>query len=200
MLTQPASAPAGCPAAPPVDCRTLRGAGSGEASAGNASVLVAVMLPEVPCCTAFDRPAFSKLLADAAVAAGASQPPTIHLQLIATTKNGKAPRDAASQPNCSFAKLVALGGTLVQARVDFDRWQTDAAAAACFYRSFLLHEPYIDPQGLPVVQPAAPAWLQARYGPTASVASVRRDALLSVQRQASAQPSTPAPTKPVRAS
>lgn len=196
MLTQPASSPAGCPAAPPVDCRMLRGASSGEASAGNAAVLVAVMLPDVPCCAAFDRAAFSKLLADAAVAAGASQPPTTHLQLIATTKNSSTPRDAASLPNCSFAKLVALGGTLVQARVDFDRWKTDAAAASCFYRSFLLYEPSFDAQGLPVVQPAAPAWLQARYGRSASVASVRRAAPLSVQRQVSAQPSAPAPTKP----
>ena len=153
------------------------------------------MLPEVPCCAAFDRPAFSKLLAAAAAAAGASQPPTIHLQLITASMAGATNRDAASLANCSFAQLAALGGTLVQARIEFHRADA-AAAAACFYRSFLLQEPHTDAQGLPVVQPGAPAWLQAQYGTSASVASVRRETPLSVQRQGSAPPSRPRPSPP----
>lgn len=185
QLHKLASELAGCPAAPPVDCRALQTAGA--ASPANASVLVAVMLPQVPCCAAFDRPAFSKLLTDAALATGASQPPSIYLQLATTGKmggsRGGSPQEAPV--NCTFASLAALGGTLVQARVDFDSWQADAAAAACFYRSFLLQEPHMDAQGLPIVQPAAPGWLQAQYGPYASVASVRRGTPLSVQRQGS---------------
>lgn len=146
------------------------------------------MLPEVPCCAAFDRPAFSRLLVEAAVAAGASHPPTIYLQLITTS----APGGTSSPANCTFAQLAALGGTLVQARVEFNL-PADADAAACFYRRFLLQEPYTDAKGLPVVQPAAPAWLQAQYGTSASVASVRREAPLSAQRQGSSPPSHPPP-------
>ena len=152
-----------------------------------AGVLLVVLLPDVPCCTAFDQPAFERLLQDAAMAAGASRPPTIRIQLITTSGGGGG--GGGEPADCTLAKLAAQQGTLVQARVDFDDWWNDAAAAGCFYRSFLL-ESYDAAEGQLTVQPAAPAWLHAAYGPSASVARVSRAAPLSSQQP----PPLPAPS------